>query len=378
MLPLNPLHQIQATISQSIDAIKGHVETLGNASQELVQKADVTPLNSEYREGMNRIIGDISQNSQNLADAVNRLTRQIDSSGTSKPPPKDNVHFSHFSASSIHFLEGKQMEDNTLDFNFWPSFSDLMLTLVLILVIVVFAVIAAFSIGTDDLRAELEETKEEMAKVKKEEKAIAEAIAKVKEKQEEITQAIAKAYNVKWEDVKKPKDEETETDSFMIPIHLEDDGSTEIVIHNEATLQRYSFSDRILFEPDRYDLNEKGRKTLLTVGRQIQNNLTYISEIQIQGHADPDRPAYVPSNLHLGALRAIEVYKFLQERIQIDPAKHLMSATSFGEYKPVQRSVQDSTYTQRKLTRHNRTRELKAKNRRMEILLFYRLKQAEK
>ena len=42
------------------------------------------------------------------------------------------------------------MEDNTLDFNFWPSFSDLMLTLVLILVIVVFAVIAAFSIGTDD------------------------------------------------------------------------------------------------------------------------------------------------------------------------------------------------------------------------------------
>ena len=45
------------------------------------------------------------------------------------------------------------MEDNTLDFNFWPSFSDLMLTLVLILVIVVFAVIAAFSIGTDDLKS---------------------------------------------------------------------------------------------------------------------------------------------------------------------------------------------------------------------------------
>lgn len=69
-------------ISQSIRAIKGHVETLGNASQELVQKADVTPLN-ENIEGMNRIIGEISQNSQTLADAVNRLTRQIDSSGTS-------------------------------------------------------------------------------------------------------------------------------------------------------------------------------------------------------------------------------------------------------------------------------------------------------
>ena len=69
-------------ISQSVGAIKGHVETLGNASRELVQKADVTPLNANIK-GMNRIIGEISQNSQTLADAVNRLTRQIDSSGTS-------------------------------------------------------------------------------------------------------------------------------------------------------------------------------------------------------------------------------------------------------------------------------------------------------
>ena len=259
------------------------------------------------------------------------------------------------------------MEDNTLDFNFWPSFSDLMLTLVLILVIVVFAVIAAFSIGTDDLKAELKETKEEMAKVEKEQKVIAEAIAKVKEKQKKIIEAIAKAYGTDYEEV--------ENDSFKI--RLEDDGGTEILIRNEATLQRYSFSDRILFEPDRYDLNQRGKKTLQIVGRQIKNNLENISEIQIQGHADPDPPAYVPSNLHLGALRAIEVYKFLQKTIRIDPAKHLMSATSFGEYKPVQRSVQDSTYTLQKLTQHNRTRKLKTKNRRMEILLIYRLNQAE-
>ena len=69
-------------ISQSIGAIKGHVETLGNASQELVAKADVTPLNANIK-GMSRIIGKISQNSQTLANAVNQLTRQIDLSGTS-------------------------------------------------------------------------------------------------------------------------------------------------------------------------------------------------------------------------------------------------------------------------------------------------------
>ena len=260
------------------------------------------------------------------------------------------------------------MEDNTLDFNFWPSFSDLMLTLVLILVIVVFAVIAAFSIGTDDLRAELTEIQGEMAKVEKKQKEMAEALAKVEEKQEALINAIADEYSVK------PK--KNMADSFEI--RLEGDGDTKILIRNEATLQRYSFSDRILFEPDRYDLKEEGKETLQVVGREIKKNLEDIKEIQIQGHADPDPPAFVPSNLHLGALRAIEVYKFLQNRIRIDPAKHLMSATSFGEYKPVKRSTDDRTYNRQKLMQHNSNRGLKAKNRRIEILLFYRLEQVEK
>ena len=244
------------------------------------------------------------------------------------------------------------MEENTLDFNFWPSFSDLMLTLVLILVIVVFAVIAAFSVGQVEPPS--------VGTVD---------LTEVEEKQMAIIHAIAAEYDVE------PK--EQDSGSFVIPIRLEDGGYTEISIQNETTLQRYSFSDRILFEPDEHYLNEDGKETLLAVGRQIKNNLNNISEIQIQGHADPDPPAFVPSNLHLAALRAIEVYKFLQEQIHIDPATHLMSATSFGEYKPVQRSVRDSTYTPEKLVRHNRTPALKAQNRRMEILLFYRFEQAD-
>ena len=268
------------------------------------------------------------------------------------------------------------MEDNTLDFNFWPSFSDLMLTLVLILVIVVFAVIAAFSIGTDDLKAELKETKKEMAKVEKEQKEIAEAITKVEEKQEAIIRAIAGAYNVKWEDVEKWKDEESKTNFFEIPIYLEDGSGTEIQIQNEATLQRYSFSDRILFRRNKYDLNEEGKRTLRVVGHEITKNLKDIKEIQIQGHADPDRPAdQYFFNLDLAASRAIEVYKFLQLSIRIDPTRHLMSATSFGEYKPVQRSTDDSTYNRQKLMHDNSTPALKARNRRIEILLFYRLEQ---
>ena len=213
------------------------------------------------------------------------------------------------------------MEDNTLDFNFWPSFSDLMLTLVLILVIVVFAVIVSFSIepeepdpnGTHDL-------------------------TDVKEKQMTMINAIASQYDVK------PK--ETNTDSFEIPIHPGDAGDTRILIKNEPTLQRYSFSDNILFEKNKFNLNEEGQRTLQIVGSEIKKHLNNISEIQIQGHADPDKPKFSPHfNIHLAANRAIEVFKFLQRKIGIDPARHLMSATSFGEYKPVQRLDGDQTYT---------------------------------
>ena len=234
------------------------------------------------------------------------------------------------------------MEENTLDFTFWPSFADLMLTLVLILVIVVFIVIAVISAGTVDL-------------------------SDVEGRQMEMIQAIAAQYGV--------KPEEQESGSFVIPIHLGKVNYTEILIQNEPTLQRFSFKDSILFEPEEYQLSKNGRETLLIVGNQIKTNLNNISEIQIQGHADPDRPSLYTSNLHLAAWRAMKVYRFFQEQIPIDPVAHLMSATSFGEFKPVQRAIQDSNYSIEKLKQHNRTNELKALNRRMEILLFYRFKQ---
>ena len=246
------------------------------------------------------------------------------------------------------------MEDNTLDFNFWPSFSDLMLTLVLILVIVVFAVIASFSVGKED-PPEKPPNGEDVVP------------PEIKENQKKLIDSIASAYGV--------EDEEVEADTFEIPIQLENGTTSKITIKNELTIQRYSFSDRILFKPNEFNLNKSGKDTLLTVGRQIKNNLDNISEIQIQGHADPTPPDFERSNLHLAAKRAISVFRFLQLKIRIDPAKHLMSATSFGEYKPIQRSDRDSIYTPEQLRTHNRTRNMRDKNRRMEILLFYRFDQ---
>ena len=241
------------------------------------------------------------------------------------------------------------MEENTLNFNFWPAFSDLMLILVLILVIVVFAVIVSFSVKPEPVKPPEPE---------------GDVIpSEVKDKQMAMINAIAGQYDVE------PKPKKNETDTYVISLKKEE--TPIIEIKNAATLQRYSFSDRILFKRDSYDLNKKGEETLQIVGQQIRKNLNNFSEIQIQGHADPDTPGIEPSNLHLAAKRAIEVFTFLQKKIHIDPARHLMSATSFGEYKPVQRSDKDRTYTPEKLKEHNKTKELKAKNRRIEILLIY-------
>ena len=73
-------------LNQSIAAIEEHTETLGTASQqfvEQVERADVTPLTANI-ERLNMAINEISQNSRNLADTVERLARQVNSSGSER------------------------------------------------------------------------------------------------------------------------------------------------------------------------------------------------------------------------------------------------------------------------------------------------------
>ncbi len=82
-------------ISQSIGAIKGHVETLGTASQqfvEKVEKADVTPLTANIGR-LNTAVNEISQNSRALTSAVDTLTRQIGASESEQKPKRSFFAF---------------------------------------------------------------------------------------------------------------------------------------------------------------------------------------------------------------------------------------------------------------------------------------------
>jgi flagellar motor protein MotB len=229
-------------------------------------------------------------------------------------------------------------EENILDFNFWPSFSDLMLSLVLILVLVLFLVSAILNVGTINL-------------------------SHVENNQQKMIDTIGRMFGVS------PEGSRTEEGLYMIPTSPGREG--DIFIKNEPTVQKITFSSNILFPPDEIQLNERGKRVLKIVGEILKKNIKLIREIQIQGHADPTPTRRYESNMHLASMRAISVFNFLNDELQIDPIENLMSITSFGEYKPVQRSEDETNYRPEILAMHNRTSAMKERNRRIELLLFY-------
>lgn len=234
------------------------------------------------------------------------------------------------------------MEDEgELDFNFWPSFADLMLSLVLILVLVLFLVMAVISTGTVNLKA-------------------------VRQNQQDMVKEIADSYGTKAVELRPD----------VVGIWTTGGTEPDIRIKNEPTFQQITFSEGVLFPPDEYILNDSGRRVLKSVGGAIKNRLGSIERIQIEGHADREHTKRHGSNVRLAALRAIEVFGFLQDPkgLNIDPSRHLMSATSFGEFNPVQRAQGEgpSGYDSDRLTQDNDTKEKRGRNRRIELLLFYR------
>lgn len=226
-------------------------------------------------------------------------------------------------------------------FNFWPSFTDLMMSLVLVVLIILFVVSKMIAAGTENLEI-------------------------VHQRQESIENQI--------------KQLENNPDYKVKVIDTRNGGDVaKIMAANEANIyvidkldrQTITFSDKILFDTDKSDIKPAGLQVLNLVGQQIakKDNLDNISEIQIQGHADDSGDDN--HNLELGAARAIAVYEYLQVHIGIDPAKYLMSATSFSKYKPVGREATDD-YNIDKLKTANSTNDLKARNRRIEIVLYYK------
>jgi flagellar motor protein MotB len=108
-------------------------------------------------------------------------------------------------------------------------------------------------------------------------------------------------------------------------VHIAEDGS----------LQRYTFADWILFDSASAELKPSGMEVLAALGQVFRQHTGDFSRIQIEGHTD-DRPLHAnarfPSNWELSSARATSVVRFFEDRCGLDPK--LLSATGYSEYHP--------------------------------------------
>jgi flagellar motor protein MotB len=141
---------------------------------------------------------------------------------------------------------------------------------------------------------------------------------------------------------------------------------------NDPFLQHITFAESVLFDTNSADLNEEGEKVLRLVGEGINREANEIEEIQIHGHADLRQVrGHFEDNLALASARANAVFRFLESEVGTDPVAHLMSATSFGEFDPVGREPGEQ-YTKSDLQADNADESKMRRNRRIEMLLFYK------
>lgn len=240
------------------------------------------------------------------------------------------------------------LEDNSLDFNFWASFADLMLALVLVLSLLLFIVVAVISFNTVNLK-------------------------QVEDNQSIMVSSIAEKYKTEPAPLKK----DDQLKRYLWGISTTNSTNYDIKVQNELNVQRITFFDKLLFRPDETVINPNGQEVLNIVGEIITSQLHLIKEIQIQGHADTKKSGKFRTNTELAAMRAIAVFEFLQKNVGIDPNKKLMSVTSFGEFKSVQRGEnEEADYSFDKLISDNADENLRSYNRRIEIVLIYQRKVA--
>ncbi len=130
----------------------------------------------------------------------------------------------------------------------------------------------------------------------------------------------------------------------------------DVLIKQSAGELVVDLADKILFPSGEAELNDKGKEVLKRVGETMLKVEGKI--IQVGGHTD-DQPisdrlkARFPSNWELSATRALNVVHYLEDDVKV-PGTRLLAA-GFSQFRPVAK---------------NKTKEGRAKNRRIEVVLL--------
>lgn len=134
-----------------------------------------------------------------------------------------------------------------------------------------------------------------------------------------------------------------------------------IKITTDGNLQRISYLDKLIFPSGKVQLADQHYlKSSAQIFKRFEHGT--FKRIMVEGYTDSDpikqesyelRRRGIKDNWDLSAARAVEVVRFLHDRVKIDPS--LLSATAYSYHQSVS----------------NATEEDKQRNRKIEIVLFY-------
>lgn len=145
---------------------------------------------------------------------------------------------------------------------------------------------------------------------------------------------------------------ENELEKYLENNQLSDD----ISVMNENAGLLLRFKDNALFDSGKAELKENSKKTLVYMSTLLEKEEFKTKYIRVEGHTDNDQiinSKKYPTNWELSVERSSNVVRFLIEENNINPER--LSAAGYGEYHPVA---------------PNDTKENKAKNRRVDILIL--------
>jgi len=130
----------------------------------------------------------------------------------------------------------------------------------------------------------------------------------------------------------------------------------QIQITQMADKLKLSIVDRILFPSGEGDVSMQGRRILDKVGTILKKSMD--KRVRVEGHTDNipiggRLKTLYPTNWELSAARAVNVVRFLQTEVGMDPKR--LEAAGMGEFHPLG---------------PNTTNEGRAQNRRIEIYLL--------
>jgi len=179
-------------------------------------------------------------------------------------------------------------------------------------------------------------------------------------KLEEEKAAISQELEAKITDISKEKEEEIEKlkstyDEFVTDMKKEIEEG-QIKITQLADRLSVSMVDKILFPSGKANITSEGLEVLERVGNVLKNTQNKI--IRVEGHTDNvpitrRLQKQFPTNWELSTARAVNVVRFLQEKVGIEAER--MQIIGMSEYHPVA---------------SNETPKGRSQNRRIEIALL--------